>query len=750
VTGSTIDRIASLIDAGDHDMATIELVRAIDGLWPEPGRESQPRPVLADLCNTLGVLRHDVGDLRTAGGCFEAALRFVPDHGGARRNLAAIAGALAELHAAPIQAPVGYAHLLNPWTADALEGARAARGFAGADVLEIGGAVPREIVRQLGARSWVACDFGCDAVVEDGYEVHAIDAAALPFEDDRFDLVFSSCAFEHFADVPAVLAEARRVLRPGGALFAEYAPLFTTAHGHHLYALIGERQDLLSFEHPVLPRWGHLVLGRRQLRRFLELGWGPEAAGECDAWIFESDMANNLPEAGHRRAFWESGLAVERVATSSQGYQPSPSMQAELEVLHPDGSDFTVYGNQVVLAKPVRPDVRVGVERGAPRHDDVLATVTVVVPVGPADVADTAVASALAQLHAPVEVLVAPLAGARADGPSPDGARVLAAQPDVRTAVTAAVATAVGELVLVLHPQDRLVPTTLGQLAGALGDDPDLVAAQGGWVVVDAHGVPPRGARPLQVVDEVAVLDGAVVGGALLEAPGGRPGMRATLARRGRLVAALERPSPRHEQLPPLDVAWLNLLGAGAVAVIPGAAVLAHPDAAWPSAHVSSGEASTLLAHALGLLPAVDGAASGRPVTLVVPLADARRAAGVLAAVLSTVQSDLLDVVLVDDGGRDADEAVTKAVTDALGHFRGDVSSLVWDGPADGLLAAVAAIVPTPVVVRIDVPEMLRKGWLTKALARIREEELAELSTSGATFTTAAAAAALDGAPVPA
>jgi SAM-dependent methyltransferase len=735
VTASTFDRIASLIDAGETDLATIEVVRAIDACWPEPGRAVQTLPVLAELCNSLGVLRHDVGDLRTAGGCFETALRFVPDHAGARRNLDAVASALAALHAAPPEAP-GDPHLLDRCTADALHGARAAFGFEGADVLQLGGAVPRDVARELGARTWIACDPRREPVADAGYEVHATAAAALPFADDSFDLVFS-CALERLADVPTVLAEARRVLRPGGTLFAQYAPVWSSAHGHRLDTSIGERAELLSFEHPVLPRWGHLVLSRAQLRRFLALGWDDAAARQADQWIFERDHANNLPEAGHRRAFWESGFHVEHLATSSGGHVPSPSMHAELELLHPDGSDFTVYGNQVVLTKPVRPDLRVGVDRGAPRHSDALPTVTVIVPFDPDDAADAAVASALAQFHAPVEVLVAPLVG-RIGGVDSGGVRVLPPQPDVRAAVSAAVAVALGDLVLVLHPADRLVVTALGLLAGALGDDPDLVAAQGGWVLVDAHGVPPRGACPLQVVDEVAVLDGAVVGGALLEAPGGRPGMRATLARRGPLARALEQPSPRHEQLPPLDIAWLNLLGGGAVAAVPGAAVLAHPDAAWSSAHAGSGEASTLLAHALGLLPAVDGAASGRPVTLVVPLADGRHAAAVLAAVLSTTQADLLDVVLVDVGHDDgAGEAVTVAVTEALAHFRGDVSSIRWDGAADDVLEAVAGLVPTPVVVRVDVPEVLRRGWLAKALARIRAEDLDELATSGATFVTA-------------
>ena len=48
--------------------------------------------------------------------------------------------------------------------------------------------------------------------------LHRGDALALPFPDGAFDAVACTQVMEYVADVPAALAEARRVLRPGGRL----------------------------------------------------------------------------------------------------------------------------------------------------------------------------------------------------------------------------------------------------------------------------------------------------------------------------------------------------------------------------------------------------------------------------------------------------------------------------------------------------------------------------------------------------
>ncbi len=58
------------------------------------------------------------------------------------------------------------------------------------------------------------------------------DVGVLPFPDNRFDLVTSVAAFEHFLDVPSVVAELYRVLRPGGVVWASIH-LFTSPTGGH-------------------------------------------------------------------------------------------------------------------------------------------------------------------------------------------------------------------------------------------------------------------------------------------------------------------------------------------------------------------------------------------------------------------------------------------------------------------------------------------------------------------------------------
>ncbi len=60
------------------------------------------------------------------------------------------------------------------------------------------------------------------------------DVARLPFAAESFDLITSVAAFEHFLDVPAVVSEVARVLKPGGLIYARIHLFACPSGGHNV------------------------------------------------------------------------------------------------------------------------------------------------------------------------------------------------------------------------------------------------------------------------------------------------------------------------------------------------------------------------------------------------------------------------------------------------------------------------------------------------------------------------------------
>jgi 2-polyprenyl-3-methyl-5-hydroxy-6-metoxy-1,4-benzoquinol methylase len=98
--------------------------------------------------------------------------------------------------------------------------------------------------------------------VPDAARVELEPDAPLPLGDSSFDLVVCAEVIEHVRDVQLLLSEARRVLRPGGAL-----AVTTPAHGRADGLAILTRGFERSFD-PLSP---HLrFLTRRSLAALLE------------------------------------------------------------------------------------------------------------------------------------------------------------------------------------------------------------------------------------------------------------------------------------------------------------------------------------------------------------------------------------------------------------------------------------------------------------------------------------------------
>jgi SAM-dependent methyltransferase len=260
---------------------------------------------------------------------------------------------------------------------DCLE--RAARGehLHGSCVLEIGGALPPELV--LGhyrAAAWTAVDnrsayssmlarqhvgarvseLGASSTPapDGGYLAYDGDAASLPDSfASAFDIVISLATFEHVENLPAALAHIRAALKPGGLLLAQVGPVWSGWRGHHVFPghLDSEKTDDL-LDH--LVPWQHLVMSSSEMRQWLGNRYGPEFADTAVDWIYESPRLNRLFFEDYERMFAVAGLetrALEsRGAPVPQGWETT--LRPLLTSRYPRNRAFQIDCFWAVLAAP--------------------------------------------------------------------------------------------------------------------------------------------------------------------------------------------------------------------------------------------------------------------------------------------------------------------------------------------------------------------------------------------------------------
>jgi len=78
----------------------------------------------------------------------------------------------------------------------------------------------------------------------------------IPFDDDRFDLIYSTSVIEHVHDLGEAFTEMARVLKPGGLMIHSVDPYFSPRGGH--------ASCTLDFP------WGHARLRPAEFRRYIQ------------------------------------------------------------------------------------------------------------------------------------------------------------------------------------------------------------------------------------------------------------------------------------------------------------------------------------------------------------------------------------------------------------------------------------------------------------------------------------------------
>lgn len=99
------------------------------------------------------------------------------------------------------------------------------------------------------------------------------DVTSLPFEDDSFDVAHCHAVLMHAPDTAAVLAEARRVLKPGGIISSR--EMFVDSS----FLEPSMRGGWETFARLIKANGGHPQIGRELRRLFIETGFQDISAG---------------------------------------------------------------------------------------------------------------------------------------------------------------------------------------------------------------------------------------------------------------------------------------------------------------------------------------------------------------------------------------------------------------------------------------------------------------------------------------
>jgi len=227
------------------------------------------------------------------------------------------------------------------------------------DMLEIGSDIGAEVVCALAERTGVRVvginpsnDFpSLVGNIPPDVSLLRADGRDLPFEDRSFDAVLSVATMEHVNGLDRLLNEVARVLRPGGLFHTEFSPIWSSAKGHHVYAVSGSKE--VRFWKPgknPVPDYAHLLWSPDEMREYLRSGPTAEELIEpIVQWIYFVDSINRCHFEEYLAAFARSSLTVQSIYF---GYDsPDTEILAKLKEKYGDQREFRCHSIYVVLRK---------------------------------------------------------------------------------------------------------------------------------------------------------------------------------------------------------------------------------------------------------------------------------------------------------------------------------------------------------------------------------------------------------------
>ena len=177
----------------------------------------------------------------------------------------------------------------------------------------------------------------------------------LPVPDESIDLITAFDCLEHVMDPQGILADWKRVLRPGGRVLIEWFP-FKGPWGPHMEALVP------------LP-WAHVVFGEKAMFQtaaaiyddpaFVPRHWDLNADGtkKPNKWtqwesFAEQGYVNGLDIADFRKMVDRAGLAIERLDKFGFGQAGAKKAIGDTLMTLPVLGEYATSYTVIALEKP--------------------------------------------------------------------------------------------------------------------------------------------------------------------------------------------------------------------------------------------------------------------------------------------------------------------------------------------------------------------------------------------------------------
>ncbi len=198
---------------------------------------------------------------------------------------------------------------LNPWLIEFLEQVKNKITNDVKYILEIGdgdGGISSHLATQYADRHFYGIDIGTEPYKEDNYYHLNMSATDILYHDNFFDLVISQNVFEHIQGLNSAIDEIVRVLKPGGRLYASFAPVWTSAYGHHFFDDDGKKVS------SVFPPFCHVYMQDQALRRLIKkkVGWYSKKRIQAENYLLGDANNKLLPEDYRKMIYKRSGFKV--------------------------------------------------------------------------------------------------------------------------------------------------------------------------------------------------------------------------------------------------------------------------------------------------------------------------------------------------------------------------------------------------------------------------------------------------------